>query len=105
MAKSDKHKKLRKKEKAKIQLKGGLKTLGKAQNVIEPKLQTKKIVLREQLKSPADSGVVVTSRRKQSLAVGGNFIQRNQYLFMKVYVTKIHIFSNFSGRLELFGPS
>lgn len=50
MTKSNRHKKLRKQEKAKTQL-TGVKKLSKAKNVVEPTLRVKKILIREQLKS------------------------------------------------------
>lgn len=85
MAKSQRHKKQRKQEKAKTQL-TGVRKLAKAQNVVEPTLRVKKILIREQLKtstlsplgsvglkdgasdvaSEADSGV---NRWKQSVPV------------------------------------
>ncbi|CAG7646594.1 unnamed protein product [Allacma fusca] len=40
------------------------KVVGKAQNVIEPKLQTKKIVLREQLKTGSGEGEALTKRKR-----------------------------------------
>lgn len=86
MAKSDKHKKRRKQDKAKTQLKG--RTLAKAQNVVEPKLKSKKILIRDQLNASSltsgtgttttesDGGVSIVStvevltKKKQSLQVG-----------------------------------
>ena len=66
MAKSGKHKKLRRQEKAKTQL-TGVKKLDKPQNVIEPKLKVKKILLKEQLKGLVDGEV--STKRNQSLSV------------------------------------
>ncbi|ODM92822.1 Testis-expressed sequence 10 protein, partial [Orchesella cincta] len=86
MAKSSRHKKLRKQEKAKTQL-TGVKKLSKPQNVVEPTLRVKKILIREQLKTsslplggprvPSSSSSVyssvvdddeeLTTRRKQSI--------------------------------------
>lgn len=92
MAKSNRHKKLRRQEKAKTQL-TGVKKLSKAKNVVEPILKVKKILIREQLKSSSNqssedvsqepwktpssrdsiSGIDIeqegTSRRKQNLQV------------------------------------
>jgi len=93
MAKSNRHKKLRKQEKAKTQL-TGVKKLNKPQNVVVPTLRVKKVLIREQLKSsslppggqggppprlPASSSstasvvedeeLELTTRRKQSIQV------------------------------------
>jgi len=67
MAKSGRHKKIRKQEKAKTQLKSGIRKLDKPMNIIDPKLRVKKILLREQLKDNVEGEVA--TRRHQSLQV------------------------------------
>jgi len=66
MAKSARHKKLRRQEKSKTHLKG-VKKLLQAQNVVNPTLKVKKIVVPEQLTSAPDGQV--STRRHQSLQV------------------------------------
>lgn len=63
MAKSDRHKKLRRKEKAKTQL-TGVKKLARPQNIIEPTFKARKIIIREQLQGPGEGDVVQVSRNK-----------------------------------------
>ncbi len=63
MAKSARHKKLRKQEKAKTQLTGVRRLSTKPTNVINPTLRAKKILLRDQLKGPVE-GQVSTSRNQ-----------------------------------------
>lgn len=67
MTKSSRHKKLRKQEKAKTQL-TGVKKLNKAQNVVEPKLRVKKILIREQLKTSSLSASVSSALKKSDNA-------------------------------------
>jgi len=69
MTKSDRHKKLRRKEKAKTQLTGvkketGVKKLAKCQNIIEPTFRAKKILIREQLQGPTEGETVQITRNK-----------------------------------------
>jgi len=60
MGKSGRHKKLNRQEKAKTNLKG-VKKLAKAQNVVEPSLKVKRIVIREQLASTFGGGDLFSS--------------------------------------------
>jgi len=68
MAKSARHKKLRRQEKAKVQLKSGIRVVKKLQNEVKPEVKAKKIVVPEQLRQSSNQDAL-TTKRKQNLQV------------------------------------